>query len=373
MKKSTELKQKITNMTTEIEKLRDEGKTDEAYNKLEELDNLRKKLKVEEVIEAEEVKNASNFTTLNTQKVEDHDTIQVFNKMLFGKPLSDSERAFANSVGMKESEEAKGGVLVPKEQETKIKELKRNYVELKDYCTVLTTTTNSGDMPVEVSTEGKLNAFDEFGNPEKTDVSFKPVSWKIKSYGAVIPLSRELVADEKANLFNYINKNFAKRAVRTENAKIIELVKTATAKTGKGYQDIITMLTKELDPEISRDAIILTNQSGLTYLETLEDKQGRPLLTTDLQNATKPVFKGREVVVVSDVELPSTASTKFDFYIGSLSEFVYFFNREGVEVEASSHSSFSMNAIDIRAIERFDVAKVDDKAMVKLTITPASA
>lgn len=373
MKKSTELKQEMATLKNSIQELKDAGKTDEAYAKLEDLKNLKKKLEVEEALEAAEAKTAEGFKAVNNDKDEKHSEVQVFNKLLFGKPLTESEREFANSAGMKESEENKGGVLVPKAQETTIKELRRQHVELKNYCNVITVSTNSGTMPMEVSSDGKLIAFDELTNITETDVSFTQVSWKTKDYGAIIPVSRSLVKDEKANLFPYIGKNFAKRAVRTENAKIIELVKTATAKTGKGYQDIILMLTKELDPAISRDAIILTNQSGLSYLETLEDKQGRPLLSLDLKDETKPVFKGREVIVVSDAELPSSASTKYDFYIGALSEFVSFFDREGVEVEASSHSSFSKNAIDIRAIERFDVAKVDDKAMVKLTITPASA
>lgn len=372
MKRSTELKQEIANLKNSMTELKDAGKITEAHAKLEELNNLKRELEVEETLEAEEAKNAAGYKSVTNEKDEKYSEVEIFNKLLFSKPLTESEREFANNAGMKESEENKGGVLVPKAQETTIKELRRKYVELKNYCNVIKVDTNAGTMPMEVSSDGKLIAFDELTDITKTDVSFTPVEWKVKDYGAIIPISRSLAKDEKANLFPYIGRNFSKRAVRTENSKIIELVKTATAKTGKDYKDIIAMLTKELDPAVSHEAIILTNQSGLSYLETLEDKQGRPLLSLDLQDETKPVFKGREVVVVSDVELPSSASTKYDFYIGSLFEFVSFFDREGVEVEASSHSSFSKNAIDIRAIERFDTVKVDDKAMVKLTITPTA-
>ena len=372
MKKSTELKQKIAELKNKIKGLMGEGKTQEAHAELSNLESLKQELEVAEVLEQEEIQNVAGFKDVTTLlEVDDKSKNRIFNKLILGKPLTESEREIANAAGMKEGEDEKGGYLVPVERETQIKELKRNYIELKPFCNVVSVSTNTGSMPIEVTETGKLIAFDELTNITESDISFAKVDWKIKSYGDITPLSRELLADENANLVGFIGKRFAKKAVRSENAKIIEILKTATAKTGTGHKDITSMLTKELDPAISAEAIIVTNQSGFDWLDKLEDKQGRPLLSDNLQNPTQKLFKGRRIVVLSDIELPSSAATKFDFYVGSLSEFIAFFDREGVEISRSDEAGFKQNAVYLRAIERFDVEKVDGSAMVKLTITPA--
>ena len=44
------------------------------------------------------------------------------------------------------------------------------------------------------------------------------------------------------------------------------------------------------------------------------------------------------------------------------------FSQESLTID---EAGFKQNAVYLRAIERFDVEKVDGSAMVKLTITPA--
>ena len=102
-------------------------------------------------------------------------------------------------------------------------------------------------------------------------------------------------------------------------------------------------------------------------MDGLTDKQNRPLLEVNLQNTTQKIFKGRKIVVVSDELLPMN-TTKAPVFVGDMSEFITFFDREGLELAVSTEAGFTKNATFMRAIERFDIAKVDDKAMVYLEL-----
>ena len=61
-------------------------------------------------------------------------------------------------------------------------------------------------------------------------------------------------------------------------------------------------------------------------------------------------------------------TTKAPVFVGDLAEFASFFDREGLELAVSSEAGFTKNATYMRAIERFDVKKVDEAAMVYLEL-----
>ena len=365
MKKSIEMKKELESMRNEIKALKDEGKIEDAHAKLtafKELENKIKEVETEEALELMgnkkvEIKNDMNVNVL-------------FNRVLKGKSITDEERQFLNAVGTPgqvEATDGKGGYLVPIEQFEKIKELKRERVELKTLCNVVSVKTLSGNMPIEKVGDGELISFEELNTLNKSDIDFGQVSYKTKDYGDIIPVSNSLLADETANLTAHIGKRFAKKAVNTENKKILDILKTLAPKAIADYTGINTALNVDLDPAISANAIILTNQSGFNFLDNLTDKQNRPLLEVNLQNTTQKMYKGRKIIVLKDTVLPMN-TTKAPVFVGDMSEFITFFDREGLELALSTEAGFSMNATFIRAIERFDVAKVDAEAMVYLEL-----
>ncbi|CKH08753.1 Predicted phage phi-C31 gp36 major capsid-like protein [Fusobacterium polymorphum] len=365
MKKSIEMKKELEEMRNEIKALKDEGKIEDAHTKLtafKELENKIKEVETEEALEA-----------MGNKKVEitnDMNVNVLFNRVLKGKSITDEERQFLNAVGTPgqvEATDGKGGYLVPIEQFEKIKELKRERVELKALCNVVSVKSLSGNMPIEKGGDGELISFEELNTLNKSDIDFGQVSYKTKDYGDIIPVSNSLLADETANLTAHIGKRFAKKAVNTENKKILDILKTLTPKTIADYTGINTALNVDLDPAISANAIILTNQSGFNFLDNLTDKQNRPLLEVNLQNTTQKMFKGRKIIVLKDTVLPMN-TTKAPVFVGDMSEFITFFDREGLELALSTEAGFNMNATFIRAIERFDVAKVDGEAMVYLEL-----
>ncbi|HHX60716.1 MAG TPA: phage major capsid protein [Epulopiscium sp.] len=364
MKLSTEMRKELDALKNTIVVYQKEGKTAEAHAKLGELTELRNKIEVQEELERVE---AENFTgTPVAPKAKPNHTV-AFNKALLGKPMTDAEMALAET-GQIEHVGEQGGYLVPEDQRTQIEELKRELTPLKAYCNVIPVGTLAGSMPLEVGADDELVNFDELEEITQSDIRFGQVKWKLTDYGDLIPISNTLLQDETANLTNFIGRRFAKKAVRTENTNIIAQLKTATKKTGTGYKDIITMLNKELDPAISATAIIITNQDGFDYLDNLVDGNGRPLLTESLADKTKKLFKGREVVALSNAVLKSTG-VKLTFFVGDMEEFLAFFDRGAYEMAVSKEAGFTKNATFMRVIERFDTQKVDTGAMIHLELT----
>lgn len=374
MLKSTELKNKIEQIKNDMKALQEQGKIDEAHDKIQLLNQARKELAVAEEMEAEEVENTINNGTIKGAPKKDIDVNRVFNKLIMGKSVTEEEMEVYNlaSTGQIEHDPEKGGYLVPEEQGKQLKEFRRFKVSLKSLCNVVPVTTMTGKFPVAKDQKGKLIEFDELSEIGQTDLTFAQQEWSVKDYGDIIPVSNTLLEDTIFPLVSIIGNNLVTKAVNTENEKILALLKTAKTKvTGKDYKDIITILNKTLDPALANTAKIITNQSCFDYLDKLEDKNGRPLLTVDLTDPNKKLFKGKEIVVLTDEMLPQD-SKKYPLYVGDVKEFVNFYDRKGVEIARSTEAGFTKNATLLRAIERFDVKVVDDEAVVYLTIPEAT-
>lgn len=362
MKRDIEITNLIADKMAEMSELKSSGKLNEAYEVLNTIKELQKELEIEKCINKSIVEDRV-LKELNEGK---GDPLAAFNKAVRGIALTEAENSLIEEV------EEDGGVLVPIDQRTKIEELKRSLNSLKQYCKVMPVSTLSGSMPIEVDNNDRLINFDEMVEIAEGDIKFKKIDWKVSTKGLLIPLSNQLKADEKANLLPYISSHFAKRAVRTENKDIIDLMNTADVYNGTGYTDIFTILNIRLDPAISYNAKIFTNQSGFDYLDSLKDNNGRELLQPILTDSTKRAFRGREVVVINDSEYINGAN-EISFWIGDLNSYCYFMDRMTLEVAMSNEAGFKSYSTFLRAVERYTVVKADNKAGIKLVIPKTRA
>lgn len=266
MKKSVELRKDAEAMRNKIKNLKLENKIEEAHGLLQSLKDIENKIREAELEESLDA--GGNKKPLVNKK--EMNINRIYNRVLLGKSVSEEEMAFLNAAGTPgqvEATDGKGGYLVPTEQFTQIKELRRTLVSLKTLCNIVPVTSFKGTMPIEKEGTGELIAFEELGEMDQSDVDFAQVAYNTADYGDIIPISNTLLADEKANLISYIGKRFNKKAVNTENKKIIALLNTLTAKPVTDYKGIITTLNKDLDPAISQNAVIITNQ---TYFDILD-------------------------------------------------------------------------------------------------------
>ena len=368
MKKSTEIRKELETLRNTMEGLTNAGKKDEAYAMLGQLNELKNELQMAEALEGALPAPAPT----PSPKAAVNETA-VFNKTMLGRPLSPAEQDYVNvagTPGQVETTDGKGGYIVPEEQFKELLEEKRKRVSLKAYCNVQPVTSNKGSIPKVIDDKnGMLIKFDELTEIGKSDFDFGQIKFETADYGDIIPVSNSLLQDTNINLTSVIKKRLAIKGTKTENAEIVKLLVASKKVAGKDWKDINKVLNVELDPAISANAIIVTNQTSFDWLDTLVDGTGKPLLTPDLTNPAILRYRGRKVVVVPDnVIVPSG---KLDFYIGDLEEAITFFDRKMLALAVSTEAGFTANATLLRAIERFDVKPVDLDAMRHLEITVA--
>lgn len=373
MLKSTELRKSVDAIKQRINELQANEQYDDAAKEAKHLENAVRDLNTALAMENADRVMASNVATPagNVSPMKDaHMDGHIWNKRIRRMALNENEQHYANAAGtpgVVESTDGKGGYVVPIEQANTLLEFKRSYNSLKPMCDVRVVASAVGTVPTIGKEAGALIQFDEGNEINKEDLDFGQIKYSVKSYGDIIPVSNEIMADASIDLMGVIGRRFAFKAVSTENQKIIAaLPSKQTAITD--YKGIISALNKTLDPVISAAAKIFTNQDGFDYLDSLTDAQGCPLLTVSLADPSVMLFKGRPIVVLGNDLMP-TKSGAMPYYVGALNNAVAFFDRQLVTVAASTEAGFTTNQTLIRAVERFDVQAEDPDAMAALKLT----
>lgn len=283
-----------------------------------------------------------------------------------------------------------GGFLVPEDIDHTIRERRRELSPLADLFNVETTSSNSGWRVVDKApTTGMTALTSEIptgGIPTDDQPEFAKVTYSMTTYGLIIPVSNELAADEVANLFGYLGNWFAKKQVLTENLLLKNQLEAMTAQNIASTADAVaalkSVLNKSLDPAISLNAAILTNQDGYDFLDQIKDGNGRPMLQPDPTSPTSMLFKGRRVVMTANSLLPSrtvttTGATKGDYfpiYVGDFKQFATLFMRQYLEVTSTDvgGNAFRNNSIEVRGIARMCASTFDSEAAVRREIFTAA-
>ena len=372
MRKTIELKKIINGLKAEINNLQTQGKMDEATKKAEELTNAVNEFKAAQAIEIAEDATFADSAKPATESLHDAGfKNRAFNKALLGRHMDAEELDYVNSAGLVEGTPTKGGYIVPEEQMKTLVEFRRDLPSFKSLVSVIGVNSATGRMPTLGAEDGKLTAFDELTEIKQSDFDFSQVTYKLVDYGDIIPVSNTLLADNDFNLMDIIGRRFARKAVNTENSVVAGLLSGVSSATMTDWTGLTKALNKTLDPAIAANASIVTNQSGLEWLDECVDKNGRPLLSIDLVDANARRFKGKPVIVFPDSIL--SESNKIPFYVGSFADAIVFFDRQQVSVAVSEEAGFTRNATYIRAIERFDAKLVDAEALTKVTISTTAA
>lgn len=268
-----------------------------------------------------------------------------------------------------------GGFLVPEDIDHQINELRRTLNPLAPLFGAENVSTNSGWRVMDSAPTTGMIAVDEMGEIQQGEQpSFSRVLYKLTKYAMFLPVSNELASDEVANLFAYLSRWFAKKAVITENGLLLgalgDLVAQDVAAGGE-IKGIKTALNVALDPAISLTAGILTNQSGFNALDCLTDETGRPLLNPDPKTGTPKMANGRTIHVVSDAVLKNTDAGKAPLYIGDMKQYATLFKRNPLEILSTNigGNAWRSDSIEVRGIQRMGVSKFDTAAVVLRTIT----
>lgn len=268
---------------------------------------------------------------------------------------------------------ADGGYTIPQDISTAINEMVQTLNPLQPFVTTQNTSHRSGSRVVEQ--RATMTGFTQIGEADPIGNTDKPqlgtVSYSIKDYAGMLPLTNDALADSDANLSQYIARWFSKKSVVTRNSLILAKLQAAAATALSGTDAIKDVLNVTLDPGFMSSVIV--NQSAFNFLDKLKDGNGNYLLQPNPLNPTQKLLFGRPVAVVSDNTLPNISGTVAPIFIGDFKEAVILWDRQQQSIATNPYndSSWNTNTVSMRAIEREDVTAWDTDAFIYGNLTIA--
>ena len=260
---------------------------------------------------------------------------------------------------LKSDTDADGGLIVPKDVQTRINEYKRQYAfELQSLVDVERVTAPTGLRVFEKLADSvafvNIDEWETIG--EVATPQFEKKEYSLAQYAGILPIPRNLLQDTDAALLDTIAKFIAPKTIVTRNAQILAKINAsyATKKALAGVDDFKDVLNVELDAVFANNAKIITNQDGFNVLDKLKDENGNYLLQPDVKSPTGKALLGKAVVLVPNRELPSKTG-KAPVYIGDMKEAIKFFDRGVYEITSTEigGNAFTRNSMDIRVISTF--------------------
>lgn len=298
------------------------------------------------------------------------------------KPVAEEDMEILNS--MKAGSDPDGGLTVPQDIQTSVKELRRSQDALETLVNVERVSTLAGTRVIEKDADYTPfdNVEEEAEFPDVSTPQFEKISYKVKKKGGILRVTRELLEDTAENILGYLRKWIAKKSKATRNALIVAKINEMTASKEvaitniDGLKDIFNV---KLDPSIAVTSGVLTNQNGFNWLDKLKDTDGKYIMQPSPTNATQKLLFGMyPVKVVSNKVLASKGvgsagsetAWKHPIVCGDLKEAITLFDREHMSIELSTEAAdlWAKDQTGIKVRERLDIQAVDATAIIKAEV-----
>ena len=372
-KKKMELKNQIEVLKAEAQELIETGKVEEAKAKAAEAKNLKEQIDVMDEIEGIEG-GAGAKVPVKDQVIDEEKAYRnAFLKAVRNKRLTAEDREILEvKNALTEGTDADGALILPQDIRTQINEYKRSLVDLSLLASIEPVSTLTGSRVFE-----KLATMTAFANitddtadiAEMASPQFEALTYSVKKYAGWLPIPNDLLKDTDQALISFLVKWIGKKSIVTNNTLFLAVLNALNEATFADYKAIKKALNVTLDPMHAINAVILTNQDGFQYLDSLEDGNGKPLLQVDVTNPTQKLFAGKRVIVAPNSVLATTGSgTKYaPFYIGDFKEAVVKFERQGYEIASTKEggTAFRKDRTEMRVIEREEYKAWDSAAVVR--------
>ena len=296
------------------------------------------------------------------------------------KAFADAARAHFKTAS-NEGTPQEGGYTVPEDISTKINEYKQERFSLLSLIDLESVSTMSGARTYK--TRAQHTGFTKVGEGGKIGQTGKPaferIQYAIQKFAGYMPATNELLEDSDAAIASMLIEWLGEEEMATDNAQILAKVNEKDATALTGIKDIKKAINVTL-AAFAGSVRIVTNSDGLQYLDTLEDKNGRPLLSPD---PVKPmemylsVGVRRIPVTVVPNDVLATAENKIPFIMGDLREYMKKFDRKQLTLLTSNiaattdFNAFEEDMTLFRAIMRADYVVKDAAAIVRGELTVA--
>lgn len=379
-KELRELLDSIKNKKQEVKDLCKAGKIEDAAKAKEELKDLQAQFDLLYDLEADKLDDMEDKAAAGAAKKVLDKTKNIANafvnaiKAAVGKgALSDEDKEILNS--MNEGKDEDGGLTVPKDIRTAVKELRRSEDALETLVNVEPVRTLSGSRVIErYADQTPFDNVDEAAEfPEVSTPQFEKIDYKVKKKGGILKVTKELLSDTAENIIAYLKKWIAKKAKATRNFMIVKKIREITADAEipvEDLDDLKKIFNILLDPAIALTAGVVTNQDGYNWLDTLKDKDGKYILQPDPTKPTSMLLFGKyPVKKVSNKTMPSVTvegGYKVPIVCGDLKEAITIFDRETLTIDISDKAGdlWKTDQTGIKVRERLDIQSVDEEAII---------
>ncbi|HIE6633015.1 TPA: phage major capsid protein [Bacillus luti] len=381
-KELRELLAKIQNKKAAARELLAQKKLEEAEQLTNEIKDLQKELDIASALYEDEANQIPTDPSPQPQANTVNPTDAFVNAMkaAVGKhKLSDDEKEVLNATTMTEGVPSDGGLTVPKDIRTAIKELRRSGPEsLENYVNVESVSTLTGSRVIEVEADYiPFDNVDEAADfPLMEAPKFEDIQYAVKKKGGVLKFSKELLADTAENIQAYIKRWTSKKSKATRNALILKALTDnfgSTKVAVKTVDDLKDIFNVKLDPGIEPTSSALMNQDAFNYLDKLKDTDGKYILQPNPTMPTQKLLFGKYPIrVVSNKTLKTDAVKKTaPLYFGDFKEAITIFDREALFIEFSEQAGdlWTKDLVGMKVRERLDVKAVDKKAVITGEIT----
>lgn len=386
-KEMRELLNKINTKKAEIKALVADGKIEDAASAKEELKKLQASFDILADLEDDEAQQAQqqaaegNAQTAGNEKNGLAKQIKAFTNAIKAAwkktEVTPEDREILNA--MSEGSDEDGGLTVPKDIKTQIKELRRSEDALENLVNVERVTTKSGTRVIE--READQTPFDNVEEaaefPEVSTPQFDSIDYKVKKKGGILKVTQELLSDTAENIMGYLKKWIAKKSKATRNFMIIAKIKEICAGLEvpvTGLDSLKDIFNVMLDPAIALGSVVVTNQSGFNFLDKLKDEKGNYILQKDPTQATKRLLFGEYPVIRLSNKTLQNVNGKAPIICGDLKEAITIFDRETLTIDISNLAAgmWEKDQTGIKVRERLDIQTVDADAVVMGLATVAT-
>lgn len=304
------------------------------------------------------------------------------------KAFADSIKKIRNTMSV--GTDTDGGYTVPEDVLTDIEHLKEAKKSLKDLVSVETVSTMNGSRTYKK--RSSLTGFSVVGEKgaigQKETPKYDRYEFGIKKRAGIYPVTNELFEDSDANIYNELTQWIADDSRVTDNKSILAVINVKAQTELTGLDDIKKTLNVTLGQAFKPTSVIVTNDDGLQYLDTLKDKDGNYVLSASPADPMKMVLSAGSTTIpveaFPNADIPTT-DNKVPFIIGDLKEGIKFFDRKKLNIMTSNvavvgSGETAINAFEddmtlFRAIQRDDVVTRDADAFVNgyITVTDEQA
>lgn len=259
------------------------------------------------------------------------------------------------------------GLTIPKDIQTTIHTLVRQYASLQNLVNVESVGTSTGSRVYEKWVDIKpLTDLDDetatIGNNDDPQLTI--INYTIHRYAGITTITNTLLKDTAENILSWLSTWISHKVAVTRNQKILNVLNTATKKpTLAKFDDIKDMTLTGLDPAILATSSFVTNASGFAVLTKVKNAMGAYLIQRDVTQPEQYLIEGKPVTVVADRWLPDVSGSH-PLYFGDFKQAVTLFDRENMSLLSTNigGGAFETDATKIRVIDRFDVEEGDSDA-----------